>query len=297
MRRITVGIPAYNEEQNIANLLHMLEGQRHLISEVIVSDDSSDRTPDIVRDFARRSPINIKLFHHEERRGAAAAWNEIFQKASGDSIVLYDADTIPHPSCTEQLASRMNADTVLCASNSQPVQAAGIAGRASVFISNWLRSVRLYGLSQYTVMGRALAIDSAVAKKIQVPLDMIAIDLYLQCRVLEMDLGIAYNDDAVVYFKPPANMQDMASQVARAVNGHDQIKDRISRLRIGLPPQVAAAQVLKNALMYPAGAVSAVIGYSLMPYYRSRLKRTDSAKWHTADSSKAIDYQQLRARF
>jgi cellulose synthase/poly-beta-1,6-N-acetylglucosamine synthase-like glycosyltransferase len=71
MRRVTVGIPAYNEEQNIASLLHSLEGQRSLISEVIVSDDSSDRTPDIVRNFARRSPLGITLFHHDERRGAA----------------------------------------------------------------------------------------------------------------------------------------------------------------------------------------------------------------------------------
>ena len=297
MKRLSIVIPAYNEEQNIANLLHLLEGQRSLISEVIISDDSSDGTPGIVRDFAQRSPLGVTLFHHDERRGAAAAWNEIFHKAAGDVIVLYDADTIPHPSCTEQLASWIQEDTVLCASNSQPVQAAGIAGRASVFISSWLRSARLYGLSQYTVMGRALAIDSATAKKIQVPADMIAIDLYLQCMVIEMGHDVAYNDDAVVYFKPPNSMQELASQVVRAVNGHGQIKDRVSRLQIGLPPHVAVAQALKNAAMDPAGAVSAMIGYSLMLYYMSRLEHTDSAKWHTADSSKAIDYQQLRARF
>jgi cellulose synthase/poly-beta-1,6-N-acetylglucosamine synthase-like glycosyltransferase len=297
MRRITVGIPAYNEEKNIANLLQSLEGQRSLISEVIVSDDSSDRTPNIVNDFARRSSISITLLHHDERRGAAAAWNEIFQRATGESIVLYDADTIPHPSCTEQLASRMDENTILCASNSQPVQAAGVAGRASVFISSWLRSVRLSGLSQYTVMGRALAIDAAIAKKIQVPADMIAIDLYLQCRVLEMGLDVAYNDDAVVYFKPANSMRDLASQVVRAVNGHSQIEDRVSRLKISLPLYVAVVQVLKNIVMDPPGAVSAVIGYALMPYYISRLEHTDSAKWHTADSSKAIDYQQLKARF
>jgi hypothetical protein len=92
-------------------------------------------------------------------------------------------------------------------------------------------------------------------------------------------------------------MQDMASQVVRAVNGHNQIKDRVSRLEIGLPPHVAVAQALKNAALDPAGTFSTVIGYSLMPYYMSRLEHTNSAKWHTADSSKAIDYQQLRARF
>jgi glycosyltransferase involved in cell wall biosynthesis len=297
MRRVTVGIPAFNEEQNIVNLLRSLEGPRQLISEVIVSDDSSDGTPGLVRDFARDSPLEITLLHHGERRGAAAAWNEIFHRAAGDTIVLYDADTIPHPSCTEQLASRISANNALVASNSQPVQATGVAGRASVFISSWLRSVRLARMSQYTVMGRALAIDSAAAKKIKIPADMIAIDLYLQCRILEMGLGVAYNDDAIVYFKPPASLQDMASQVVRAVNGHDQVKGRIASLGLGLPPSVTAAQALKNAVSDPLGAVSTIIGYSLLPYYRSRLAGADSAKWHTADSSKAIDYEQLKARF
>jgi cellulose synthase/poly-beta-1,6-N-acetylglucosamine synthase-like glycosyltransferase len=297
MRRLTVGIPAYNEEQNIVNLLQSLQSQHSLISEVIVSDDSSDGTPGFVRDFANSSQLEIKLFHHDSRRGAAPAWNEIFQQAAGDVIVLYDADTIPHPSCTEQLASQVSGKTVLCASNSQPIQANGIAGRASVFISNWLRSVRQAGLSQYTVMGRALAIDSAAAKKILIPPDMIAIDLYLQCRVLEMGLHVVYNDDAVVYFKPPSSVYEMASQVVRALNGHDQIKDRIGSLRPGLPPRVGITKVLKNAVIDPVGAISTVIGYSLVPYYRSRLVNADSAKWHTADSSKAIDYEQLKARF
>jgi hypothetical protein len=101
----------------------------------------------------------------------------------------------------------------------------------------------------------------------------------------------------VVYFKPPSSGYEMASQVVRALNGHDQIKDRIGSLRPGLPPRVGITKVLKNAVIDPVGAISTVIGYSLVPYYRSRLVNADSAKWHTADSSKAIDYEQLKARF
>jgi hypothetical protein len=146
-------------------------------------------------------------------------------------------------------------------------------------------------------MGRALAIDAEIAKKIQVPADVIAIDLYLQCKILEMGLNVVYNDGAIVYFKPASSMQDLASQVVRAFNGHSQMKDRVSPLRIGLPAHVAVAQALKNVFIDPLGAISAIAGYSLMPYYRSRLEHTNSAKWHTADSSKAIDYEQLKARF
>jgi glycosyltransferase involved in cell wall biosynthesis len=297
VHKVTVGIPTYNEEQNIANLLRSLEEQHTQIFEVIISDDSSDNTPRLVLDFVQHSLLDIKLIHHNTRRGAAAAWNQIFQKATGDIIVLYDADTIPHPSCTNQLASCMQGNVGLCASNPQPVQAAGIAGRASAFISEWLRSVRLARLSQYTVMGRALAVDSAIAKKIDIPSDIIAVDLYIQCKILEIGRDVVYNDSAIVYFKPASNMQDMASQVMRAVNGHNQIKDYVSSFALSLPRQVAIGHAVKNAAKDPIGALSVALGYSLTYYYKSRIDHIDNAKWHTATSSKAIDYQQLKTGF
>jgi glycosyltransferase involved in cell wall biosynthesis len=301
VRGLTIGIPAYNEEKNILNLLQSLEEQRNMgdttISQIIISDDSSDNTPDLVKRYAQSSSLNIELFHHTARRGAAAGWNEIFKHAVGEVVVLYDADTVPHPLCTARLASSINGNTGLCASNTHPVQANGIAGRASVFISNWLRSVRLAGLSQYTVMGRALAINCKASGKIQLPADIIAIDLYLQCKVLEMGMDVVYNDEAIVFFKPANTMQDFVSQVIRAVNGHNQIRDYVSKFRIGLPAQVAIIQAAKNAIKGPLGALSAAIGYSMIPYYRSRLTQTSSAQWHTAQSSKAVDYQHLKSRY
>jgi glycosyltransferase involved in cell wall biosynthesis len=297
MRSITVGIPSYNERQNIVNLLRAIEEQHTPILEVLISDDSSDNTPSLVHNFAEHSLLDIQLFHHDTRRGAAAAWNEILQRAAGDVIVLYDADTIPHPSCTQQLTSHIQGNVGICASNSQPVQAVGIAGRASVFISKWLRSVRLAQLSQYTVMGRALAINSSEAKKIEVPTSIIAIDLYMQRKVLEMGRDVIYNDSAIVYFKPANDIHDLASQVMRAVNGHKQLEEYVSSSGIGLPRQVAIAHAVKNLAKDPLGALSVAIGYSMIPYYKSRLDQTDTAKWHTAASSKTIDYQQLKTRF
>lgn len=287
MRGITIGIPAYNEEQNMANLLQALEEQAGgRVCEVIVSDDSTDVTPDIVRDHARRSRLDVVHFHHKKRRGAAAAWSEIFSRARGDAIILYDADTVPAPRCTARLANSLGGNG-LVASNSQPVPASGVAGRASAFISHWLRSVRKAGLSKYTVMGRGLAIDAGVAKKIAIPKHIIAIDLYLQCRVIEMGLGVAYDDDAVVYFRPAQNMQDLASQVLRAANGHNQIKEYTRSLGLDLPLAMALRGAMRAARSDPVGAASAAIGYMHLPHYRLRLAGTGSAAWHIATTSKS----------
>ncbi|MEM2649816.1 MAG: glycosyltransferase, partial [Candidatus Nitrosocaldus sp.] len=70
--RISIGIASYNEQDSILALLKALEMQHlngHEIAEVIVSDDSSDATPDIVKDFSSKSMLNIVLLHHDERRG------------------------------------------------------------------------------------------------------------------------------------------------------------------------------------------------------------------------------------
>jgi glycosyltransferase involved in cell wall biosynthesis len=300
MQRITIGIPCFNEEKNITNLLCSLVqhiAEDFIISEVIISDDSYDKTPQLVDAFVGNNknnncPLNIKLIHHSQRRGAGAAWNEIFEKSSGDIIVLYDADVIIDKNCTQQLVSSIKGNVGLCAANPMPVPIRGMAGKASIFTSNWLRSIRKRVLSQYTVMGRALSLRSDFAKKISIPQDIIAIDLYLQCKALEHGLDIAYNDNAVVYFRPANTMSDFTLQVMRASKGHKQIWDYVSRFRIDLSPEISMIETIRNTICNPAGAVSTMLCYAVIPYYLIKFKNTDSAKWQTAISTKALDYSQ-----
>ena len=296
--QITIGIPSYNEQLSIANLLKALEMQvidGHKISEIIVSDDSTDDTPDIVNDFARNSKMNITLIHHNKRRGAASAWNEIFGNASGEIVVLYDADIIPDKRTTLLLTSSISGKVALCAANPSPLKQKGIAARASTFNSSWLRRVRNAGLSQYTVMGRALSIRTDIAKKIIVP-DIIAIDLYLQCKVLELGYNVDYRDDAVVWFKPASTMLDFASQVARAVRGHEEIKDYVKKFNISLPFSTFAKEAMKQAFSDPVGIFALAVSYATFPIYRIKVgDKTGQATWHVADSTKGISIDDLQS--
>ena len=93
--------------------------RRAQIIEVIVCDHSSDSTPQILASFMaqQRYPM-IRLVHHDERGGAASAWNEIFSLASGDIVVLFDADVLPLKDCISELVLCMaNNQIGLCASN------------------------------------------------------------------------------------------------------------------------------------------------------------------------------------
>lgn len=291
MLKVTIGIPSFNEEKNILNLLRSIVKQKSehfTICEIIISDDSSDNTIRLIEQFADSSETAIRCLHHSSRMGVGNAWNEIFLNAKGDVIVMYDGDVIPHEDSIQQLLSALRGRVVLAISNSKPVRSTSVAGRAAIYVSSWLRCVRIKRLSQYTAIGRGLSIQAEVAKQITIPSDIIAVDLYLECRVLEFKLNIAYNDQAVVYFRPPDTVADFNSQVLRSLEGHKQIRNCIEKFKIRLPFVVALRQALGVFLSDPLGALSVVACYCILPYHKYALKGLDSSKWHIARSTKNI---------
>jgi cellulose synthase/poly-beta-1,6-N-acetylglucosamine synthase-like glycosyltransferase len=324
-KQVTIGIPSYNEEENISNLIKSIirlnrskngsanqdsygsqkrdivagnttaddrigSTKDFAINEIIISDDSSDRTHSIVEEIAAEYPsINIRLLHHDIRRGVSAAWNEIFREANGDIIVLYDADIKIDSNTTAYLVNSICDGIGLCASNILPlVQDKSTVARASGFIAEWLGWVRKNRLTQYTVMGRALSVSSRVAKLISIPENVIALDLYLQCKVLELGFDVVYNDRALVYFRPPDNMVDFSSQVLRAAIGHNQIQNMRTGLCTRLPLRIGLVAALKSFLQDPRGAASLIYCYSLLPFYKKKLTDINSVKWHVAKSTKRL---------
>ena len=290
MLKVTVGISSFNEEKNIVRLLESIVRQRSdrfVISEILISDDSSDNTGKLVEEFSsRNSHLTISCLHHPCRMGVGNAWNEIFQNAKGDVIVLYDGDVVPHTHSIEHLISALSGKTVLCISNSMPIKSISVAGRAATYVSSWLRGIRNQRLSQYTALGRGLSIRSDVARHIIIPPDIIAVDLYLQCKVLEANMDVIYNDRSIVYFRPPEKISDFNSQVIRSLNGHKQIKGCIKKFKIRLPPVLALAQTIRLSLSDPVGAIAVGACYCILPYHRYRLRGLDSSMWHIAESTK-----------
>lgn len=289
MTTVSVGIPSYNEESNIQKILgNVIRSNLDSIDmvEIIISDDSTDDTPNMVEQFKQNHSNKIIFLHDDKRRGAANAWNNIIQHATGEVIVLYDADVIPDANCTVELVGKIDNNVGICASNARPVKDFGIPANGTMFVSQWLESVRKKQLSEYTVMGRGLSIRSDIAKKISIPEGLIAIDLYLQNKVLEMGYDVIFNPNAIVLFKPTKTFVDFISQVVRAVNGHNQLKNLGYDMKNQLALKTALKEFFRVASRNPLGALSTCICYIMIPFYVNRIKNTDSALWHTAKSTK-----------
>lgn len=84
--KISVIIPAKNEEKYIEKTLKSLKNQNFKDFEIIVVDSSSDATPKIARKYAK------VIF--EKRKGVAIARNKGAKFAKGEILLFLDADTI-----------------------------------------------------------------------------------------------------------------------------------------------------------------------------------------------------------
>ncbi|HEX2306668.1 MAG TPA: glycosyltransferase family 2 protein [Nitrososphaeraceae archaeon] len=289
MTTVSIGIPSYNEESNITTILESVicSNLNSIdLSEIIISDDSTDDTPNIVKQFIKNHSKKIIFVHNRKRRGAANAWNDIIQNATGQIIVLYDADVKPNPNCTLELVNKINNNVGICASNPRPIRGQGIPAQGTIFVCDWLESVRKRQISEYTVMGRGLSIRSDIAKKITIPKSVIAIDLYIQSKVMEMGYDVVFNPNAIVQFKPAKTFVDFSSQVIRASKGHGQLKKLGYGLKNQLTLKTAMVEYIRVALRNPNGALSTCLCYFMIPFYMSRIKNIDSALWHTAQSTK-----------
>ena len=88
MTQVSVVIPTLNEETTIAICISKIQqvfADEHIDGEIILSDSSDDRTPEIGRTMGA-------TIVHPAKRGYGNAYLEGFQHATGDVIIIGDAD-------------------------------------------------------------------------------------------------------------------------------------------------------------------------------------------------------------
>ncbi|RIA10254.1 glycosyltransferase involved in cell wall biosynthesis [Flavobacteriaceae bacterium MAR_2010_72] len=94
---LTVIVPAYNEEDTICTILNKISAVElinNLKKEIIVVDDcSSDLTLTKVQSYINVHPeLDVKLLVHQYNKGKGAAIHTGIEKASGDYLIVQDAD-------------------------------------------------------------------------------------------------------------------------------------------------------------------------------------------------------------
>lgn len=89
--KFSIIIPTYNEEKEIVETLNSVVNLSYHNREIIVIDDSTDATPQLIRENFGE---NVEIIRPEERKGRCEARNIGIRHASGDILIVLNADVI-----------------------------------------------------------------------------------------------------------------------------------------------------------------------------------------------------------
>ena len=87
--KFSIVVPTYNEENDIGATLDSLVSLQWPDFEIIVVDDSTDRTPEIVSRYAKHG---VRLIRPEKREGRCEARNLGIMESEGTAVVILNAD-------------------------------------------------------------------------------------------------------------------------------------------------------------------------------------------------------------
>lgn len=293
--QVTIGIPAFNEEKNIRQLLQSLVAQDQstfTIREIIVaSDASTDNTVPIVRRFP---DSRITVINGTKRVGQLVRIGEIVRVAKGDIIILCDGDigldsnrTLAHliaPFYTRDNIGIVSAARKPLPSPSLIAKAIHTSIRAYNNIGRELRG----GNNPFNCHGALLALSGSFAKSAQYPKVIFSGDTFLYFQCLANGYSFRFAPDAITWFKTAETLKDAIAQYSRFLDIDDLSIKKFGTLiqrEYNVPITLRIKYLIAEFLSYPFPSLCM---YSLKLYcrYVSKRSRRTKAAWQIAGSTK-----------
>lgn len=114
---VSIIVPAHNEETIIKKKLENLIGlnyPRELLEIIVSSDNSTDKTNEIVESFIREhTDFDINLYIVTERKGKTNAQNEAVKTAKGEILVFSDANAMLQKDAIIHLVSSLTQEDII----------------------------------------------------------------------------------------------------------------------------------------------------------------------------------------
>ncbi len=286
----SVGVTAYNEEENIGPLLAALLDQ-HLhrveIGEIIVvASACTDRTVPIVREFMARD-VRVKLIEQARREGKTSAVNIFLAASQHDICVLESGDTLPHEYAVEHLVRMFDDPTV------GMVGAQKVAVNTPDHIVGLLSHLRLRMEHELCLtiprLGEMIAFRKVFER---IPHDVAMDEAFVEALVVRNGMQVKYAPDAVVYNTGPESVSDFIRQRRRNHAGHLYLKHKYGYAVSSIQNRRVACVAFKEfwgivQLVWVLGLLAFIEGYSrIMGWYDFAIKRDRHVVWDMAWTQK-----------
>lgn len=113
---VTVMVVAHNEENVILEKLEniiKLDYPKEKIEFLVASDNSTDKTNEIVRDFIMKNPdFKIRLYEVKERKGKTNAQNEAQKTVRSEILVMTDANSMLKKDSIKELVAAFSSPDI-----------------------------------------------------------------------------------------------------------------------------------------------------------------------------------------
>ncbi|MBV8376200.1 MAG: glycosyltransferase family 2 protein [Verrucomicrobia bacterium] len=138
-QRLSLIVPAFNEERTIESVLDRVFEFLPDVHEVLVIDDASaDRTPEVCHAYTLREE-RVKLYRHRRNQGKTAALQTGFAACTGSIVVVQDADLEYDPrEIPDLIAPIMEGSADVCLGSRFMVRRAGRVLYYRHFLANKL---------------------------------------------------------------------------------------------------------------------------------------------------------------
>jgi cellulose synthase/poly-beta-1,6-N-acetylglucosamine synthase-like glycosyltransferase len=296
---LTIGISAYNEEQNIGKLLRSIYfsdlTKLNLKKIIVISDSSADNTENIVRTFSTKLPI--QLITNKIRKGKILNVQKIIDIFNTDLLILFDADVVLGSRKTLIELSKpfhSRKDIGLVGSNAQPV-APKTWVEAAVYSSfkafDALRYEINSGHNVFSVKGCGLALSKDLAKKIHFPQNTFIEDAFLYFKCLELGYQFRFASKAVVKFRLPTNINDQIKQNRRYLSSPNLLEEYFGKSVAShyyLPKDLFFKHVIKQFVISPISTLSIFFINLLVKLSLLLNKQSKEAIWSSSLSTRKL---------
>ncbi len=295
--RVSICIPAYNEEKNITNILDgLLKQKTDMISIskiIVVSSGSTDGTDRLVKGYSRRNPV-IHLLSESKRNGKAAAINAFLKVVDDEVVVIESADTVPEPDAIENLCAPFITHKNIGMTGGAPIPVNDPNTFLGFIIHTWWwfhRHIPRFGeIIAYRNILKSISTKTAVD------------EAYIQAKLVKRGFQILHVDEAVVRNKGPETIADLTKQRRRIFNGHSRLYQE-EQVKIDNMTQSSLKLLLFKynipsikLFFWFMGGICLEFYARLLGMYDTHFRNINPYIWDTATTTKHLDLDSINKK-